>query len=585
MESTSIVCPQCHTPNRIGARFCSKCGVPLSDTRPIGPARVDVPTTPPATPPRPETSPIEAPPPERRSGKIVGAIRKLTQQVLSTGELRLAEQPETLTNGYLHPQTIYRRSMEAGQHTRYFIAQDQHGKWYLMREASAALNEAQAARTLAALSTELPNVRRIHDVIPLANGRTYLATEPPKHDGWHFLSDPRNEKLAPELAVRLGQQIGVTLVALHRYNYTLDDARSAALEKILLDGNAATLADLSTCQPLPADEAQRRKAVADDIYFLARALYWMVTGRNLSRDSTQAMSKLARLPRPLRVAILWGASGNYVSVQEMLTHLSGRNLPPLRLTSGKATHPGRVRDHNEDQFFVYEIAKGRSDQPLPAFYMVADGMGGHEAGEVASDTISASFKEWLDEFSNRKAGRATQRLGELPDDALRTAIQAANQAVFNQAQARHNNMGATVTAALIVGEQAFIANVGDSRTYLLRGGELTAITQDHSLVYRLYQAEQITYDEIYTHPQRNKIYRNLGERPDVEVDVFDRVLEAGDVLLLCCDGLWEMVRDAQIRDILRSARTPQDAADQLINAANRGGGEDNITAIVVRVDM
>jgi protein phosphatase len=268
----------------------------------------------------------------------------------------------------------------------------------------------------------------------------------------------------------------------------------------------------------------------------------------------------------------------------MVSNLAGRNLPPLRLTSGKATHPGRVRDHNEDQFFVYEISKGRSDQPLPAFYMVADGLGGHEAGEVASDTISSSLKDWLDEFSNRKSGRATQKLGEQPDEALRTAILNANAAVFHQAQARRNNMGATVTAALIIGEQAFVANVGDSRTYRLRRGELHAITADHSLVYSLYKAQQITLDDIYTHPQRNQIYRSLGEKPQVEVDIFIETLEPGDILLLCSDGLWEMVRDPQLRDLIRTARNPQDAADRLIEAANRGGGEDNITAIVVKVE-
>ncbi len=562
MEST-INCPQCHTPNRVGARYCSVCGANLTDVRPAVAGTII-------------------------STNLRNLWRALTQRLPTTDVLSL-DQPAILPGGYLRPRLSYQRSKDVGRHTRYFIAQyppntSQPEGYCLMRQASLAIDDSQVAGALVNLSAELPNVRRIQDVIHLPEGRTYLAMDPPTNEGWHFLSDPRDHPLTPEATIALGLQIGQALAGLHHSGYTFNDARKAALDTVVLDGETATLADLSTCAPFPPDDAQKRKAISSDIYFLARALYWMVTGRNLSRD-TQDMGRLSRLPRPLRVAILWGAKNNYVSLAEMLTHLSGRRLPPLRLISGKATHPGQVRDHNEDQFFVYEVAKGRSDQPLPAFYMVADGMGGHEAGEVASDTISASLKEWLDEFSNRKAGRATQKLGEQPDAALRTAIQAANQAVFNQAQARRNNMGATVTAALIVGEQAFIANVGDSRTYLLRSGELSVITHDHSLVYNLYKAGQITLDEVYTHPQRNQIYRNLGEKPQVEVDVFTETLEAGDLLLLCSDGLWEMVRDPNLRDILRQARTPQEAADQLIAAANRGGGEDNISAIVVRVDM
>jgi protein phosphatase len=428
----------------------------------------------------------------------------------------------------------------------------------------------------------LPAVRRIHDVIGLPDGRTFLLVESPPQQ-WHFAADPRDEPVTPELAIEYGLQIGRALAGLHRNGYALNDNSPDALERVVLDGHDAFLIDFLVCARLPEDETQKRKMVLADIGFLARLLYWLATSHHLP-NSAQDLRGLARLPRALRVAITLGARGSYGSLPEMVSNLAGRNLPPLRLTSGKATHPGRVRDHNEDQFFVYEISKGRSDQPLPAFYMVADGLGGHEAGEVASDTISSSLKDWLDEFSNRKSGRATQKLGEQPDEALRTAILNANAAVFHQAQARRNNMGATVTAALIIGEQAFVANVGDSRTYRLRRGELHAITADHSLVYSLYKAQQITLDDIYTHPQRNQIYRSLGEKPQVEVDIFIETLEPGDILLLCSDGLWEMVRDPQLRDLIRTARNPQDAADRLIEAANRGGGEDNITAIVVKVE-
>jgi protein phosphatase len=145
-------------------------------------------------------------------------------------------------------------------------------------------------------------------------------------------------------------------------------------------------------------------------------------------------------------------------------------------------------------------------------------------------------------------------------------------------------LGSTVTAALIIGDVATIANVGDSRTYLLRDGRLERITQDHSLVARLVDAGVITPEEVRTHPQRNQIYRCLGHKPELDVDTFTVQLQAGDRLVLCSDGLWEMVLDENIQHAVEKARTPQKACDVLIEEANRAGGEDNISVIVVELE-
>jgi len=172
----------------------------------------------------------------------------------------------------------------------------------------------------------------------------------------------------------------------------------------------------------------------------------------------------------------------------------------------------------------------------------------------------------------------------VPGELLTQAIQQTNEALLRHGQANSSDLGSTVTAALVIGGVATIANVGDSRTYLLRKGRLEQITHDHSLVARLVDAGVIGPEEVRTHPQRNQIYRCLGHKADVEVDTFTRQLRAGDILVLCSDGLWEMVLDAEIQRIIEGTRSPQKACDALVEAANRAGGEDNIAVVVVEME-
>jgi protein phosphatase len=145
-------------------------------------------------------------------------------------------------------------------------------------------------------------------------------------------------------------------------------------------------------------------------------------------------------------------------------------------------------------------------------------------------------------------------------------------------------MGTTLTAALVIGDAATIANVGDSRTYLWRNGVLRQVTRDHSLVASLVQAGMVKPEEVRGHPQRNQVYRTLGVKPDVEVDIFTETLQRGDRLILCSDGLWEMVGDAEIGRTVGQARSPQEACRTLIQQANKAGGKDNVTVIVVKME-
>jgi PPM family protein phosphatase len=225
---------------------------------------------------------------------------------------------------------------------------------------------------------------------------------------------------------------------------------------------------------------------------------------------------------------------------------------------GAATDIGLVREGNEDSYLV--------EDPL---FVVADGMGGHRGGEVASrlaiQTIEGMF-----------------RRGE---GALSEQVQQANRAVFERSSADRSvaGMGTTLTAALVEGDRARLAHVGDSRAYLLRDGELRMLTEDHTLVQEMVQQGEITPAEAERHPQRSVVTRALGIDASVPVDEVIVDLRPGDRLLICSDGLTGMVGDAAIADVLRREADPQRAAEALVKAANRGGGVDNTTVIVIAV--
>ena len=166
---------------------------------------------------------------------------------------------------------------------------------------------------------------------------------------------------------------------------------------------------------------------------------------------------------------------------------------------------------------------------------------------------------------------------------VRGAIEDANAALCQANQRDKSEMGSTLTGFMMVGDHAYIFNVGDSRTYLLRDNNLHQLTIDHSLVGQMVAGGLIEPDDVYTHPQRSQIYRSIGDKLNVQIDVFKQQVYPGDILLSCSDGLWEMVRNPQIADILINAPDPQAACARLIEAANANGGEDNISAVVAFV--
>ena len=273
---------------------------------------------------------------------------------------------------------------------------------------------------------------------------------------------------------------------------------------------------------------------------------------------------------------------------------------PIQLHAAALTDKGRERDTNEDS--VYHKVVSASDEDAMGLFIVADGVGGQLAGEIASYWAIEAVKDSLSDLFAPRDPRSTLWLGpdEVTDPQATTrldrdslayrgeaAVQRANAVVRDYARRRPQDAGeagATISMALVQGARAVVANAGDSRVYLLHQGRLRQVTTDHSLIQRLIETGQAREEDRYTHPQRSLIYRSLGAKDDLEVDLFTLTLAAGDVLLLCTDGLWEMVRDErEIAAVLQQERTPEGACQRLVAAANRAGGEDNIGVVVVRV--
>jgi serine/threonine protein phosphatase PrpC len=250
----------------------------------------------------------------------------------------------------------------------------------------------------------------------------------------------------------------------------------------------------------------------------------------------------------------------------------------------------RRNDPNEDSTLILQLQRVHESQAAPAgIFLVADGMGGHDKGQDASRlTVNVIAERIISELlmpplKEEAEGKQTEHSEEGYSDLLRSTIEEANSTLCQTNQKNKSDMGSTLTGFMMVGDLAFVFNVGDSRTYMLREGNLYQLTNDHSLVGQLVAGGLIEPDEVYTHPQRNQIYRSIGDKPNVQIDVFKQQVHPGDILLSCSDGLWEMVRDPQIATILNEAPDPQSACTQLIEAANANGGEDNVSAVVVFV--
>jgi PPM family protein phosphatase len=403
-----------------------------------------------------------------------------------------------------------------------------------------------------------------------------------------LVADTGRAALSPPVeeldALRVGRGLARLLDMLGAEDFALGALRPTDIE-LTADGTPQLRDVPGLRRVAPGDAA----AAAADLRTLAGLLEELTgtqrTTRRLDENQATALLSEPGLPDVLSELRI-GAFPTAAALASRLDALIAERTQPIPLWTriGAASDRGMIREVDEDSLLTLDLrmvqdSRGRSW----GLFIVADGMGGHEAGEIASGLAIRGAAEvvlsaYLAPTIEVEAPYEEARLREI----VQKAILQANDYVLREAQARGNDMGTTITMALVAGDRAVIGNIGDSRTYIYRDGTLRRISKDHSLVMRLVDIGQITEDDIYTHPQRNAVLRSLGDKPELEVDLFSERLRPGDALFLCCDGQWEMTRDPHMAEIITQHDDPQAACDALIAAANAAGGEDNITSVLVR---
>ncbi len=259
----------------------------------------------------------------------------------------------------------------------------------------------------------------------------------------------------------------------------------------------------------------------------------------------------------------------------------GLHYVPQQLNAGCGYSVGKQRDHNEDSLFSFSITIGSDTNNVPlGLYIIADGMGGHQHGEVASTLAMRAV-----------AGNLLQKLLPYilnPAEPMNKSLQELMRMAFDEAQRVVRQAapggGTTLTAALVLGVQVTFAHIGDSRAYILRPDRrIEILTRDHSLVRRLEELGQITAQEAIVHPQRNVLYRAIGQGEVLEPDIFTTPFPQPGYILLCSDGLWGVLPEEDIFQIIGESTNLQAACQNLIAAANAAGGPDNISAILVQL--
>ncbi len=573
-------CPNCGYDNRGDASFCQGCGAVLATQNSAGAngTQASLPDDQTDTRPLAEASEAFAPLPE-------GALLREGRYVIL--EVRNSDEQSNL---YLVEDTVpvnlcpnCHETSDPEESFCAFCGADVSGleplymRYLALERADEQAFAAEAQ--LLAMRLARPALLLPHDVFveaPYGAPRHYLVG--PEFPPQPATSLPTPQKLSQVLA--WGVSLSHALSYLHRHQVTLG---GGGLDYLAVDGGSPYWAQLGMAYVIPPEaRAQSSGYFAQDVRGLASALFTLATGMSeyvpgtdLSEPAAAVFDRALGLPEGFADVAAFGAA-----LEEALREL--RRPASVTLVVGYCTDVGQERSLNEDSLLTLDLTPVfRSKSATVGLYAVADGMGGHEAGDVASHAAITTVAQMAirDVLRPAAAGEPLPDLGEW----LTQASQAASKAVYDRRREAGTDMGTTLVMALFVGDTATIANVGDSRAYHLKPDGIAQVTVDHSLVERLVATGQIKPEEAANHPQKNVIYRVVGDKASVENDVYERRLAPGEALLLCSDGLDGMVDDEQIWQVWRTSTSPQEACERLVEAANEAGGVDNIATVIVRV--
>ena len=558
-------CPSCGYENRTGARFCQGCGAVLeveSGTRPLAEAKV-------AFAPLPE-------------GALLHDGQYEIVEVRTTGAQLNVYVAEDATPIRLCPNCQTETSDPEEQFCPSCGADLSGIEPLLLRYVIQESPDEQAFATEAYLldiGSEHPGLLLAHDIFseaPYGPTRRYLV----ESEFSPLLATSLSVPQELHHVLEWGASLARALDYLHRHNVSLG---GVVLNHIALVGNEACWTNLSAARVIPPEAHPAATTYfAQDVQGLGAVLLHLATGEQqtnrIQLPEQVAMAFSQALTAPTTPSADAFATALEAAIQEI------RRPTAATLVVGHRTDVGQERALNEDSLLALDLAAVfRSTSTPVSLFAVADGMGGHQAGDVASKlAIQVIARRALnDVFPPVATGESLPAA----DQWLTGSVLAANRSVYDHRKAAGTDMGTTLVMALIVGDVVTIANVGDSRAYLLKKSGIAQITTDHSLVERLVATGQITPQEAAVHPQRNIIYRVLGDKPQVESDLFEQTLAPGEAVLLCSDGLSGLVTDERIWRIWHTSTSPQDACDRLVEAANQAGGEDNITAVIVEVTV
>ena len=549
-HSSLYQCPQCGELNPANAQVCRKCGAALvqpvapnanaSDANAQGATATPSPITQPTS--RAEGDPLSGDPPSD-DRLPVGEIISNSEGV----DVYIITASEEATN----PRTYQAQSIHSGARVWLHEAIAPATLPGLMQLASGAAELSYVADLEPAFSANIFGVERWYapEVIPPGKPGA-----PHGQEEWTELARQLATGLAG-LHDKAGVAYDLTPETCHRFfNVTQGVARWEHLQHLL---------------PLQSNP----EAANNDVRALASMLLNPLSNVPVLR---QPLEDMAKGVAHMTAAELTHLLGMPHRTPHPTPHPNGPAPVSLYTEIGYATDKGKLRETNEDNFGT--AMRSESDQPS-LFLAVADGMGGEDAGEVASAMVIKMLRQAFVEMPSLN--------GVQLNNWVQQSIQNTNELVSAEAQQRQNQMGSTLVMALVHEGIAYLGNVGDSRIYRWNPkadkGRLVRLTQDHSLVQRLVDQGQLSDEARYTHPERNMLLRSIGDANTGKSDLNQPVpLRDGDWLLLCSDGLWEMVRDQRVREILSKSTEAQAACDRLIAEANKNGGEDNITVVIAR---